>query len=899
MRIRVVCLAVCLPLTLNSAEQLWEQAQRTQRAMNAQKAVRDYTTDYIRRETSGRNPPSSTWRPGRNDDYRRPPARAATPYVAPAAAAPVPGTTEYKLLQARKDPTRPVGTRANRASLIRFFQRHGFNPAEAESWADLEISVNEGFRESKVSSREASRPITAADQARMNREWEELQQKTRREAEARRSAENAHLTAVIRRTEKGEPSAYRELSSLGDYTSAERLALLEKAASLGDRAAVRLAFDWRYQNGGYFDLSRLEPWARILAEQEGYAPAATLIAEMLTKQAVPDLPAAVKTLEQAYAKNPDYRLVEPLVILYREGGPGLPADADQAMAWGEKAIQQRTLAQTSIDLIRSLPVTEKHAPRILEILRTQAGQADNKWGAGNAAADLAKIYGGRSEAWLGYVTVDQAQAYTWTVRSTELNPLFFTHAIAHYVEAGDFVRAQALSEAAGKSSESGAVLAAARFWAERSDGKADGARAEMLYRECLRHGDHGVRKRVGDLYRYGQGRSVVLSKAVEWYESGYAKQEISSVRALAECLFRGIGVARDENRALRILGEAAAYRTTDPARRQASIDAILLRMEQGSRNQSEDAIRALWAQQRPELERLASDHVFAEPRAQSLLGSLLVSGQLGGREEETVKQGWRYLELAAKAGDTLAETMVAEWLLGSWDKRPRGGHSEEDRERAVMLLISATKKGFGRAGDLLADAQLAGWAMSADEAKALVWYEWAIEHGSRPAVKSRINLLLNGKQVRDLPTAIAALETEAKAGDWWAQNTLGILLWRGEGVPQNTAAALAWLDQAAENGQWLSARSAAKIRMQGGPGLAPAGPVALDALRRYSEQRGPQAMMTLARLYAGDASVSPWFEPDLREAAIWFRKAYDAFPNDEFYRLEREEAWERSQAQTK
>jgi TPR repeat protein len=239
--------------------------------------------------------------------------------------------------------------------------------------------------------------------------------------------------------------------------------------------------------------------------------------------------------------------------------------------------------------------------------------------------------------------------------------------------------------------------------------------------------------------------------------------------------------------------------------------------------------------------------------------------------------------------------MVAERLLGRWDERPRGGNNDEDRERALTLLTQATKKGSGRAGAMLGIAQCEGWGLPADEQKVLAWFDWAIERGWNDAARSRIDLLLNGKTVRDLPAAITALESQAKTGDRWAQNTLGVLLWRGEAVPQNTAAALQWLDQAAANGEWFSARSAAKIRMLGGPNLPPGGSGALAALERYSEEHGPQTMAKLAQLYAGDSAVSPWFPPDMAKAALWFQKAYDAFPVAWPNKAEREEVWRRSQ----
>ncbi|HTO04741.1 MAG TPA: hypothetical protein VL069_13610 [Opitutus sp.] len=877
MRTPALCVALFLPLALQGAEYAWEQAQRTQRAFDAQKAVRDYTSDYICRETSGRNTPSTTWRPRREDDYRRPSARADTPYIPPPKTPPVPGTTEYKIMQARSDRSRPAGVPRNRSALIRFFQKHGFSLAEAESWADLDISVNSGFRSSRSSGQSSTRVFTREENAQMAADWDALRERTRRESDDRRAADAAQHAAVLRRAESGEAVAFRELSSLGDYTSDERLMLLEKAAALGDRVAVRLAFDWRYQNGAYYNESKLEPLAKILAEEQGYAPAATLLAEMLAQQPVPDLPGAVKLLERAYSKNSDARLAEPLVIFYRDGGPGLPADADQAMAWGERAIARTTLALASMDLIRSLPVTEKHAPRILAILHARADQRENDFSKATAAADLARIYSGESEAWRPFVPTDQEKAFSWHARAAEARPSYYPGTISFYVEAGDLSRAEKLSEAAAKTNEGDAVMAAAAFWAERTDGKADGERAETLYRRCLPSGNLGtyntVRRRIGDIYRYGLGRPVLLSKAIEWYENGYANQEIASVRVLAECLFRGIGVARDEERALKILNEAANYRTTGPERCEAGFDALLLQMEQGSHDQTENAIRELWLKRWPQLEKLSADTLHSHPRADSLLGALLVGGTLGGREDEFVAKGWQYLERAAAAGDTRAEAMVAERLLGRWDERPRGGNNDEDRERALTLLTQATKKGSGRAGTMLGIAQYEGWGLPADEKKGLAWFDWAIEHGWHDAVKSRIHLLMTGKTVRDVPAAMAALESEAKGGDRWAQNTLGIYLWRGEGVPQNTASALEWLDQAAANGEWFSARSAAKIRMLGGPNLSPSGSSAIDALERYSEERGPQAMVKLAQLYAGDAAVSPWFPPDLAKAALWFRKA--------------------------
>ncbi len=863
-------------------------AEQTQRAFDAQKSLQTYTSNYIAGiQASSYNTPSrSVYGSSAGDDeYKR--VLASTAAIFQKRPTSAPSSTEAKMKSANADRSKPAIRRANLGALKKFYEGHGFSAADATSYAELEVELSEGFRAVRRSganggsgnSSDASsvRTLTADDQAFLANQERKIGAQNRVRNAAREN--NAEWE---RKAAGGDTKAMRDLAeNQVGISSHARLAWLEKAAALGDLEAMTAAYEWRVQATGFYDETKVRDWANKLAAT-GYAPAALRLAESLTTRNAADVPVAIETLERAFKIKADFRVGALLVTLCKNGGPGFPPDLPKAFDWAQRTLATPSERRARIAVVRSIPVEAPYAQKILTLLQELANDSNDGWDAGYAALDLAMIYRGKSAAWQPFITPDPAKEFEWSVRAARIKPSLYPQIARGYLKAGETAKAEQLFAEAGNTREGHAVLAAAEFWSERNDGKADGEKAVALFRRCTKGGDLysyvGVIQKIGDVYRYGKGVPKNMAKAIEWYEFGVKDEDVGSVRALAQCLFRGDGVARDQARAFQLLEKAAAFNTTGSGPDEAKFDTIMLRMEQAASQQKPfgpEQARALWKENEPKLRALAAgssgDGKWGEPRAQSLLGALLVRGELGDGGAKAVSEGWTWIERAQKAGEPRAQTQWSGRLLGSGGKdRPLGGLNDADREQAFDLLTQAAEAGWAEAGLALGTCFRRGWHVAPDEKKALEWLEWTAAKDSRLGLRDRIDLLVNGQAARDVPRGIALLQPLARAGEAWAQNMLGVLLWRGDGIPQNTLVALEWLDKAATGGEWLSARSAAKIRMIGGPGLAAEGATALLALEKYSEERGPRAMLQLGLLYAGDAAVNPWFPPDLVKAEKWF-----------------------------
>jgi uncharacterized protein len=123
-------------------------------------------------------------------------------------------------------------------------------------------------------------------------------------------------------------------------------------------------------------------------------------------------------------------------------------------------------------------------------------------------------------------------------------------------------------------------------------------------------------------------------------------------------------------------------------------------------------------------------------------------------------------------------------------------------------------------------------------------------------------------------TALKLLRPLAEAGDRRAQSTLGLMYFRGRGVPQSDAEALRWFRLAADHGDALAEFNLGLMYAEG-EGVPQDHAEAAKWYRRAADQGNPQAQFNLGLWYArGDGGP-----PDNVRAHMWFNLAAANFPD--------------------
>jgi TPR repeat protein len=122
-------------------------------------------------------------------------------------------------------------------------------------------------------------------------------------------------------------------------------------------------------------------------------------------------------------------------------------------------------------------------------------------------------------------------------------------------------------------------------------------------------------------------------------------------------------------------------------------------------------------------------------------------------------------------------------------------------------------------------------------------------------------------------TALQLIRPLAEEGDPRAQSMLGLLYYRGRGVPQDDAQALKWFRSAAEAGDALAQLNLG-VMYADGRGVPQDNKEAANWYRRAADQGNPQAQYNLGLWYAqGEGG-----RPDKVRAHMWFNLAAARFP---------------------
>ncbi len=134
----------------------------------------------------------------------------------------------------------------------------------------------------------------------------------------------------------------------------------------------------------------------------------------------------------------------------------------------------------------------------------------------------------------------------------------------------------------------------------------------------------------------------------------------------------------------------------------------------------------------------------------------------------------------------------------------------------------------------------------------------------------------------DFPVAHRMLLPMAERGDAVAQETLGFMYLRGEGVAPDDAIAFRWFKLAA-----LAGRPDAEFELgkmyRDGRGVSADGNAALSWFRRAADHGMTEAFVAVAELYLGQNSGQSGIPPDPIAAAEWLLRAADLGSADAMY----------------
>lgn len=345
-------------------------------------------------------------------------------------------------------------------------------------------------------------------------------------------------------------------------------------------------------------------------------------------------------------------------------------------------------------------------------------------------------------------------------------------------------------------------------------GSGDVVSALKLLMPAAQSGDPAAQTMLGNLNRDGIGMPQNFSAAADWYRKAAGQGHPEANNALGVLHAEGVGVEKDERAALSYLLAAA---NSGDAEFQFRLGSYL---DTGFAELGDKAAAAQWY-----AKAAAQNHV----QATASLGLLYLEGS--GVEKSGAK-AVDLLEKAAEKGDAKAQNNLG--LVYA-----RGEAVEQDYDRAAALFARAAEQGLAPAMTNLGVMYDNGFGVPQSDEKAIELYRMAgrqgdktgskvlnsagvfydsrlmklsekakaedfqigSENGDPVAMFLRGYLIFNTNQpARDLSAAAGLFEQAAEKGLSAAMANLGLLYYRGQGVPQDHVMAYVWLNRAAAAG---------------------------------------------------------------------------------------------------
>jgi TPR repeat protein len=201
----------------------------------------------------------------------------------------------------------------------------------------------------------------------------------------------------------------------------------------------------------------------------------------------------------------------------------------------------------------------------------------------------------------------------------------------------------------------------------------------------------------------------------------------------------------------------------------------------------QEFVTTIWPRLPPEVRKLALE-VDLDAAQALALGNV----SLSSASSEVVQGGLEQLEASARKDNLYALEKLGEVYLN-------GDGVPADATRAQLYLERAIEKGSVDAQIILGQALWKGDDLPVDKARGLRLIESAAL--TNPWAQEVLgNMLLSGELPRDVPRALALLESSAGSGNPYALEALGDIYLTGDGVPANPAKGQTYLERAVEKG---------------------------------------------------------------------------------------------------
>ncbi|ATC65254.1 hypothetical protein CMV30_15550 [Nibricoccus aquaticus] len=209
--------------------------------------------------------------------------------------------------------------------------------------------------------------------------------------------------------------------------------------------------------------------------------------------------------------------------------------------------------------------------------------------------------------------------------------------------------------------------------------------------------------------------------------------------------------------------------------------------------------------------------------------------------------------------------------LHAWDN-PSEPLDDSDRESAFSLLKHAADTGLTEARLLLAQFYREGFGVAKDPAQALAIYEAGTATEIPAAFAGLAALRLDSStSLHDEAAGFTAARTGADLGDITALYLAGECYLNGRGTAVDAGEAVACFHIAADNGHWPSALLAARVLVNGAPGVERDPDRAIALLELAAKENTNDIQYALGQLFrSGD--LVPANEERARH---WFKRAAD------------------------
>lgn len=246
--------------------------------------------------------------------------------------------------------------------------------------------------------------------------------------------------------------------------------------------------------------------------------------------------------------------------------------------------------------------------------------------------------------------------------------------------------------------------------------------------------------------------------------------------------------------------------------------------------------------------------------AQCYLGRSYIEGLRGF--PTNYAEGRRWLIMSAEQDVAQAQNSLG------WNSA-HGIGGPTNHAEAIQWFQRAAELGFPQAEVNLARAYRDGVGVPKDMTRVLEYYRRAINHGFIYA-KQDLGFILSddpGFSPAERKEGLQLLREAANEGESAAQNRMGWIHWKGQGVAQDSAEAQRWFFKASRNGSTLAMENLCTLAGERRDLRALTNLIGIVA--QYAEQGIAPAQALAGQMYSSGLGVAQ----DRQKAFGWYRKA--------------------------